>query len=540
MKKIISVMLVILMVVACNPTASAIQVGSYGFDTDNIETTSFDALLDKENFAILVDEVLMTAVESCGQEEFCSFLYEYYPEFTVYYDAGEFSSLACGLVDYFDYVLAEKDLNSEIKEYSSLIAMIIGGTKIDLNSVDGVLETTVGFLDYFKSKGTQFCGDLSRINSNNLIKGSGRNKKPITSKNSSSEEIIDAVLSFVSSNNNVIKTLVSGNFDFGSLNGTIKSIAGVDLESDVNNYFINFKENVKTDIYDRYLKCESETEYEASAYNDFSVDEIIAAVLYKICTGNLVLSVDELAVPASVYYEVIKDINTFSQQYRFNIGMFSPSKLPEFILSMLCNEATVRTEITADEDIFDDVMCNEINKIFALFCNAVYVEPERLHLTGESLVEDFIVFTADIFEHRKISEHIHIEEIIPGFAATCKTSGLTDGVKCSICDEILVEQTEITIEHDFDSWITLSEVTCSQDGIKVCSCNNCSEIKVDNTKAYGHFDQNSDGKCDDCSCLLEHIITDSSDESSENISIFKILAEFFNKIINFFKSLFGL
>ena len=37
----------------------------------------------------------------------------------------------------------------------------------------------------------------------------------------------------------------------------------------------------------------------------------------------------------------------------------------------------------------------------------------------------------------------HTEETIPGKAATCTETGLTDGVKCSVCGEVLVPQTVI-------------------------------------------------------------------------------------------------
>ena len=37
----------------------------------------------------------------------------------------------------------------------------------------------------------------------------------------------------------------------------------------------------------------------------------------------------------------------------------------------------------------------------------------------------------------------HIEEIIPGKDATCLEAGLTEGKKCSVCGEILVEQQQI-------------------------------------------------------------------------------------------------
>ena len=45
----------------------------------------------------------------------------------------------------------------------------------------------------------------------------------------------------------------------------------------------------------------------------------------------------------------------------------------------------------------------------------------------------------------------HTEEVIPGKAATCTKTGLTDGKKCSVCDRILVEQEQIPLtSHTHD------------------------------------------------------------------------------------------
>ena len=45
--------------------------------------------------------------------------------------------------------------------------------------------------------------------------------------------------------------------------------------------------------------------------------------------------------------------------------------------------------------------------------------------------------------------HVHTEEILPSVAATCTTSGLTEGKKCSTCGEILVAQTTVPAGHNF-------------------------------------------------------------------------------------------
>ncbi len=43
----------------------------------------------------------------------------------------------------------------------------------------------------------------------------------------------------------------------------------------------------------------------------------------------------------------------------------------------------------------------------------------------------------------------HTEEVIPAVAPTCQNTGLSEGKRCSICKEVLVEQTLVPTEHTF-------------------------------------------------------------------------------------------
>ena len=68
--------------------------------------------------------------------------------------------------------------------------------------------------------------------------------------------------------------------------------------------------------------------------------------------------------------------------------------------------------------------------------------------------------------------HTHTEEIIPGTAATCGATGLTEGKKCSVCGEILVAQEEIAaLEHSYESVVT--EPTCEAGGYTTHTCTAC-------------------------------------------------------------------
>ncbi len=89
----------------------------------------------------------------------------------------------------------------------------------------------------------------------------------------------------------------------------------------------------------------------------------------------------------------------------------------------------------------------------------------------------------------EIVEKAHAPEVIPGTAATCTETGLTDGVVCSVCGEILTEQEVIP--------------------------------------AAGHVDADDDAYCDVCG------------EKVRDKTIIEIILDFFRRIIDFFGNLFG-
>ena len=80
----------------------------------------------------------------------------------------------------------------------------------------------------------------------------------------------------------------------------------------------------------------------------------------------------------------------------------------------------------------------------------------------------------------------HTEETVLGKAATCTESGLTDGKKCSVCEEVLVAQETIAaLDHNY------SEATCT----KKATCSVCG---AEAGELADHIDANEDGKCDAC------------------------------------------
>ena len=144
----------------------------------------------------------------------------------------------------------------------------------------------------------------------------------------------------------------------------------------------------------------------------------------------------------------------------------------------------------------------------------------------------------------------HIDMIITGYSATCTESGLTDGIKCYVCNGILTEQSKIPANgHAYNS--VLTSPTCTDEGYTTYTCVACDDTYVaDKVSANGHDWQDAtteDPKtCKDCGKTegekLPEIIPDTTPENSieeiekEEMSIF---ARFWQAIINFFRMLFG-
>ena len=81
-------------------------------------------------------------------------------------------------------------------------------------------------------------------------------------------------------------------------------------------------------------------------------------------------------------------------------------------------------------------------------------------------------------EYRTIPAGGHAEEVIPGKAATCKETGLTEGKKCSTCGEIMVAQQELPLaDHTPVVYSPHKDATCTQTGNTVGTmCNICGAV----------------------------------------------------------------
>ena len=81
----------------------------------------------------------------------------------------------------------------------------------------------------------------------------------------------------------------------------------------------------------------------------------------------------------------------------------------------------------------------------------------------------------------------HTPEAVPGKEATCTETGLTEGSKCSVCGEVLVEQKEIPAKgHSWGEWTQTKPATCTEKGVKTRACSACDATETADIAALGH------------------------------------------------------
>ena len=202
-------------------------------------------------------------------------------------------------------------------------------------------------------------------------------------------------------------------------------------------------------------------------------------------------------------------------------------------------------------DVCNEELCTEHKEVSVPGKDATCTEAGLTEGKKCSVCEDVIV------AQEEIAALGHTEKTLEGKAPTCTEPGLTEGKECSVCGEILVVQAEIITDgHKYEANVT--EPTCEADGYTTYTCSVCGDSYVaDETEALGHdwADATTEAPktCKVCGAtegdkLPEDNTPDNTPDNDEpageknhdECQAQSAWDRFMTLIINFFRSLFGL
>ena len=127
---------------------------------------------------------------------------------------------------------------------------------------------------------------------------------------------------------------------------------------------------------------------------------------------------------------------------------------------------------------------------------ARWIKDAHEHVYSEELTKEATCLTPGVKTFTcicgdKYTEDIpakgHTEATIMGRAATCEEDGLTYGIKCLVCGEVLIDQVTIkSTGHQFGEWETVESGSCEGVGSEKRTCAVCGLTETNNLNPEGH------------------------------------------------------
>lgn len=107
-------------------------------------------------------------------------------------------------------------------------------------------------------------------------------------------------------------------------------------------------------------------------------------------------------------------------------------------------------------------------------CRIVIVEQKEIDILPHTY-DDRYDDSCNNCDYVRVADCPHTNTItIPGKAATCTNSGVTEGKRCLSCGKDVIAQTEITtLGHTESAWIIDSNATCTANGTRHTECTVC-------------------------------------------------------------------
>ena len=120
----------------------------------------------------------------------------------------------------------------------------------------------------------------------------------------------------------------------------------------------------------------------------------------------------------------------------------------------------------------------------------------------------------------------HFVETVAGKAATCTSTGLTNGQKCSVCDTVIAEQEVIEkLAHTYNDGVISIDPTCTSMGVKTFTCLTCGSTTSEKVDTIAHADITVfDGFCDMCGVYFDYIFDDETAYTTVGVEIGETVA----------------
>jgi len=163
------------------------------------------------------------------------------------------------------------------------------------------------------------------------------------------------------------------------------------------------------------------------------------------------------------------------------------------------DKGTVTTEptcTTAGETTYECTVCEETKTEPVAAKGHSYTSSVTKEPTcTETGIRTFTCSTCGDSYTETIAENGHNSVLVEGYAATCTQTGLTDGYKCSVCNEILSAQVITPANgHSWDKGTVTTEPTCTTAGERTYECTVCEETKTEVITENGHTEEIIPGK----------------------------------------------